>query len=170
MTSALNPRDARCRRLTLDARPPARAWSDPRQVAATSFLQPQLPIEPPPPPALLVLSQPVVRQDPRLPDVRETAIALTQAVLEAISGRRPATQLVRWLDSSVLRLVAERAATARPRQPPLRLRSLRLQLPTPRAAEVAAHLAHGERSAAAALRLEARHNRWLCVSLQLEPK
>lgn len=128
--------------------------------------QPALPIEPPPP-ALLVISQPVIRQDPSLPDVRQTAAALTQAILEALSGRRAPGQLDRWLDAGVLRLVEEQS---RRRTGSARLASVRVQLVSPQAAEVAARIVRAHRAEALALRLQGRRGRWLCVALQLAPR
>ncbi|MBP2355434.1 hypothetical protein JOF29_006544 [Kribbella aluminosa] len=47
------------------------------------------------------------------------------------------------------------------------VRSVRVFVPEPGIAEVAAHVRHGERSRAVALRLEVRRNRWVCTALEL---
>lgn len=119
-----------------------------------------------------------VRPDGRLRDPREWAALLAVAVLQALSGERPVNQLERWLDEEVLAAVGFAARSrARARQADqdrtarqASVVSVRVQCPTPAAAEVAAHLRLGRRSVAMALRLEAFGNRWLCTALELGPR
>lgn len=94
--------------------------------------------------------------------------------METLQGRRPIAQLTRWLDERVLAAISlqvrpraeESSAPARP----IQIRSVRVQFPRDRIAEVAVHLIRGRRSRAMAMRLEATEQRWLCTALELGPR
>lgn len=105
-------------------------------------------------------------------EVRAWASRYAQAVVEAVSGHRPVTQLVRWTAPGVyrdlerrVRLVA-RAAGPRPRDLRPQVRSAHVCRPVDDAVEVSVHVRHGERSRALAMRLEQTQGRWLCTALQ----
>ena len=110
-------------------------------------------------------------QRPGLPDAREWSTTLALALIQALLGQRPVSQLNRWVVDEVLvaistyqrRSLALHGRTAIPAA----VRSVRVQHPDPGVAEVAAHVALGQRSAAMAFRLEALGDRWLCTALEL---
>ena len=108
---------------------------------------------------------------PGLPDARAWSLALAVAVLEVLSGRRPAAQLSRWLDEPVLAALAGRLPRRRAGSvsPAPTLRSVRVQHPGPGVAEVSVHGRLGDRSVPLALRLAAGPERWLCTALELPP-
>ncbi len=93
------------------------------------------------------------------------------AIVQVLLAQRPVAQLNRWLAEDVLAEVSlqqRRRRASRVRAAvPVALLSLRVQHPTPDAAEVAAHVVVGVRHLAVALRLEAFGERWLCVAFQL---
>lgn len=112
-------------------------------------------------------------------EVRTWAARLAQAVVEVTAGRRPASQLVRWVAPTIhrdldrrARLVA-RVARSRPKAEPAvrpQVRSVHVCFPTPTVAEVSVHVRYGARSRSLALRLERREDRdgrWLCTALEL---
>lgn len=105
-------------------------------------------------------------------EVRRWAATFAQAVIEAVAGQRPVSQLVRWTAADVYRdldrrvSLVRRAAEGRPRSTRPQVRSVHVCRPTPKAAEVSVHLRHGTRSRALALRLERRDDRWQCTVLQ----
>ncbi len=115
--------------------------------------------------------------DPSHPDraMRARAARFSMAVVEAVAGDRPVSQLIRWVTPEVYELVAARAAAvgrrtdaeARARTERPRLLSVHVACPAERVAEVCSHLRHGGRSRALALRLEARGDRWVCTALRL---
>jgi len=133
------------------------------------------PEEPNPPGPELRL---VPAADPDTPDgappARQWAARFVQAVVEVVAGDRPVQQLVRWTDEDVLSdlqhrvevLSATSSSTVRGRTERSQLRSVRVCQPTPTVAEVSAHVRHGGRSRAIAVRFEARRGRWLCTALQ----
>ena len=110
-----------------------------------------------------------------VPGARAWAFRLVQAVSEVVAGDRPISQLVRFTDDAVftelnkqVRLLGlTTTATARGTRERSAVRSVRVCRPTPRVAEVAAHVRHGDRSRAIALRMEIRRNRWVCTALEL---
>jgi hypothetical protein len=112
---------------------------------------------------------------PYLPDPHAWAIRLVQAVTEVLAGDRPIGQLVRWTDSVVFTDLNRRVrvlgltttATARGAKERCAVRSVHVSTPAPEVAEVAAHVRHGERSRAVALRLEVHRGRWVCTALEL---
>jgi hypothetical protein len=111
--------------------------------------------------------QPTRRKD--LPDPRPVAHRFLQASVEALAGRRPATQLQQWTSPAVfadlsraLRSRRIHAAGATPT-----VLSVHVSEPADGVAEVCAVIRHGERARAAAARLEGVDGRWRCVALQL---
>jgi hypothetical protein len=110
-----------------------------------------------------------------LPDVRPWAARLVQAVAEVIAGDRPIGQLIRWTDGVVYAELNRRVrvlgltttASHRGSSERASVRSVHVFTPSRRAAEVAAHVQHGGRSRAVALRLELRRGRWICTALEL---
>jgi hypothetical protein len=96
--------------------------------------------------------------------LRGLASSLTTALVEVISGQRPHQQLSGWATAEVQDLTAR---LCRARQTGLRLRSIRVQMPSPVAIEVAAHLTVDGRSRAAALRLVRQDGRWLATQLTI---
>lgn len=107
-----------------------------------------------------------------LPDPRRFACSLAQAVAEALVGRRPVSQLIRWVEEGALAALGWQVRTARgplrATSPPV-VRSLRIQVPAPRAVEVAARLGGDGVPPVMALRLETRGQRWICTALELGP-
>jgi hypothetical protein len=104
-------------------------------------------------------------------ELRAWAARLAQAVVEAVGGRRPTSQLVRWTAPDVYRDLQRRASLVRRaagphRALPPQVRSVHVCRPSPGTAEVSVHVRHGHRSRALALRLERRGDRWLCTVLE----
>ncbi|TCC35739.1 Rv3235 family protein [Kribbella speibonae] len=112
---------------------------------------------------------------PVLPEVRVWGARLAQAVSEVLAGDRPISQLVRFTDDVVFMELNRRVrmlgmnstAGTRGAKEKSTVRSVRVFMPEPRIAEVAAHVRHGQRSRAVAFRLEVRRNRWVCTALEL---
>jgi Family of unknown function (DUF6459) len=108
---------------------------------------------------------------PGLPDAQEWSTTLALAVIQALVGRRPVTQLNRWVVDEVLVAISmyqRRSLALHGRIAiPTAVRSVRVQHSDPGVAEVAAHVVIGKRSAAMAFRLEALGDRWLCTALEL---
>jgi hypothetical protein len=111
------------------------------------------------------------RPRPGLPDAQEWSTTLALAVIQALVGQRPVSQLNRWVVDEVLVAISmyqRRSLALHGRIAiPTAVRSVRVQHPDPEVAEVAAHVAMARRSAAMALRLEALGDRWLCTALEL---
>ena len=99
------------------------------------------------------------------PAVRQLAASLTTAVVETLAGRRSPLQLERWLEPELVSLL-EHLCRARAGVD-LRLRSIRVQAPTPGVLEVMAHLRQGTASRAAALRLAEHEGRWVGTNLEI---
>lgn len=112
---------------------------------------------------------------PVLPEVRVWGARLAQAVSEVLAGDRPISQLVRFTDDVVFMELNRRVrmlgmnstAGTRGAKEKSTVRSVRVFMPEPCIAEVAAHVRHGQRSRAVAFRLEVRRNRWVCTALEL---
>ena len=109
----------------------------------------------------------------RLPDPAPWARQFVQAVLEALSGRRPVGQLQRMASPGVLAGVARvgaKAAAAGP-QPVIVVRSVHVSEPADAVAEVCAVICRHEggqtRFRAVAARLEGYSGHWRCVTLQV---
>lgn len=100
---------------------------------------------------------------------------MAQAVSEVLAGDRPISQLVRFTDETVFADLNRRVrllgltttATARGAKERSSIRSVRVCTPAKEIAEIAAHVRHGDRSCAIALRLEIRRNRWVCTALEI---
>lgn len=100
---------------------------------------------------------------------------MAQAVAEVLAGDRPISQLVRFTDDAVFMELNRRVrlmglnttAVSRGAKDKSTLRSVRVFMPEPFIAEVAAHVRRGDRSRAIALRMEIRRNRWVCTALEL---
>jgi hypothetical protein len=108
-----------------------------------------------------------------LPEPRQWAARLAQAVVEVAAGGRPAAQLVRWTSLDVytqLQRAVGRAgssgALARLRTPVAAVRSVHVSAPADGVAEVCAVVEQGPRRRALALRLEGKDGRWQCTALQ----
>ncbi|GAA1577435.1 hypothetical protein GCM10009804_37520 [Kribbella hippodromi] len=110
-----------------------------------------------------------------VPEARAWGARLAQAVSEVLVGDRPISQLVRFVDESVFADVNRRVrmlgmtstAGSRGAKEKSTMRSVRVFMPEPSIAEVSAHVRHGDRSRAIALRMEIRRNRWVCTALEL---
>jgi len=122
----------------------------------------------------------VVLVNPRTSvDLQRWALAFSQAVVEVITGDRPASQLVRWCHPEVhgeisyraavvARAGAHRAGQGRTRATPLRPQvvSVRTCFLTSATVEVCAVVRHGERSRFLAGRIERAGQRWRCTALE----
>lgn len=109
-----------------------------------------------------------------LPDPRPWSGRYVQALVEVLSGERPAAQLMRWTNEGIyadlLRRVrtVNRAGVAQRRDRNRALvQSVHVCEPQDGIAEVAVHVRHGGRSRAVAMRLEGWDGRWRCTALQL---
>ena len=99
---------------------------------------------------------------------------LVQAVVEIVEGNRSPAQLLRWTSPRVYEQVERRArwrsrqqrSSVIARSARARVVSVRVSQPTEGVAEVAAHVRHGVRSHAVAVRLERREQRWICTALE----
>jgi Family of unknown function (DUF6459) len=110
------------------------------------------------------------------PSAEAWAHGFVRAVLEVVAGDRPVHQMIRWTDESVYADLQHRVSALRragrrfpdassgPARP--RVHTVHVSQPTPTVAEVAAHVCHGRRSRAIAMRLEATQGRWLCTALE----
>jgi hypothetical protein len=164
-----------------DSRPPATQWR-PSSPSLPAPNQPPLDLGPetdpdpaPPAPSAVRVTRVnaswTARPRPDLPDALPWSARLVVAIVQVLLAQRPVAQLNRWLAEDVLAEVSlqqrrRRASRVRTAVPVVLL-SLRVQHPTPEAAEVAAHVLVGVRHLAVAIRLEAFGERWLCVALQL---
>lgn len=109
-----------------------------------------------------------------LPHPAEWTARMARAVIEAVAGERPATQLAKWTTREVFNQVSVRAQVAR-RHPagkalaaPLRkVGSVRVCPVTPGVIEACAVVSGMTRARAVAMRFEAREDRWILTALQL---
>ena len=131
----------------------------------------------PSPAALRLLPPPDAEQGPesfdpvrtpreQLDDPVPRAAMLARAVLEALAGIRPVSQLARWVVPEVLAVLQSSAVTRAARPAPTALRRVLVCEPTPGIAEVTAVVDRGPRVEAMALRLEGLDGRWLVTALQ----
>lgn len=114
-----------------------------------------------------------------LPDPQAWSARLAQALVEAMGGLRPCTQLVRWLDPEVYDVVARRSLVAHRRRtgaaastksmprPRVLVRRVRLCEPADGVVEAAAVVIDGPRVRALAMRLVGLDGRWRLVALQI---
>jgi len=151
----MDPGLATCRQAPA-SRPLAVALVEPRQLGADA--QPALP--------LTLLPDAAIREEqPVEPELRQLATALMAALVEVLSGQRPAEQLERWVEPELLSLVEHLRRASR--SDGLKLRSIRIQAPHAEALEVAAHLLQGQTSRAAALRITRRRGNWVGTHLAI---
>jgi len=122
--------------------------------------------------------EPQTRRLDQLPDPRPLAGQLAQAVVEVLSGDRPITQLLTWLNEQIYLELATlaptpatvptvgraRVTTIRPQDRP-KIRSVHVCQPTAGVAEIAARVQTNGRSRAVAMRLEEWRGRWRCSAL-----
>jgi Family of unknown function (DUF6459) len=148
---------------------------------ALAFVLPSgLPAVPEPPPGLHLIANDTGSPDefgPRptgraaLPAPRTWAARVVQAIVEVLSGVRPATQLVRWTTEEVYEQISARVLAGRGGDvdgPPRGVvRSLHVSEPADGVAEVCALVRRGARSTAVALRLEGMDGRWQCTAIEL---
>ncbi len=104
-------------------------------------------------------------------EVRAWAARLAQAVVEAVGGQRPVSQLVRWTAPTVYRDLERRVQLVRRASDGTRsvrpqVRSVHICRPTPVTAEVSVHVRHAARSRALAMRMERHEDRWQCTALE----
>lgn len=138
------------------------------------------------PPVVLAARRPRRQPTPATDRLEHWARRYCQVAVDIVTGDRPASQVLRWSSPEVFGELSERAAlvaraggpgSARraaaggPRRVLLRPKvvSVRICYLTPDIAEVSAHVRHGHRSRALALRFERTEGRWLCVVLQFAP-
>ncbi|MEJ5914147.1 Rv3235 family protein [Pseudokineococcus sp. 1T1Z-3] len=121
--------------------------------------------------------------DDELPDPAGVCGALAGAVVEVLSGHRPAAQLVRWTTLEVhaeLQRRAGLAARLRPGPPrcrpgavpvrqgrPAHVRRVRVCRPGDGVVEASAVVADGDRVRAVALRLEGWDRRWRATAVEV---
>lgn len=152
----MDPRHARVRPAP-SSRPPAHALLD--EVELPSPSQPALPW-------VVVPVAAAEDPDPVPPELRQLAGQFVLAVLETLTGQRHLLQLERWVRPEPLNLLGHlRAAEPAPGQ--LRLRSVRVQAPSPSVLEVTAHVGTPTASRALALRLQRRSGHWECTHVEI---
>ena len=111
-----------------------------------------------------------------LPDPTAWSARITHALLEVMTGVRPAPQVVRWTTPEVYAVVARRSALAarrltegrapRTRQR-VRVRRVRVCEPADGVVEAAVVVDHGTRVRAVALRLVGQDGKWRVSALQV---
>lgn len=122
---------------------------------------------------LLMPEPPTRRRD--LPDPGPVAARLATAMMEVMSGARPAPQLVRWTTPEVYEVIARRASLAARRSSRLgtqqraRVTARRVMgcEPADGVAEMTVVLGVGQRVRAVALRMVGHHGRWRVEAMQL---
>ena len=102
-----------------------------------------------------------------LPAPGPRAGVLVGAIMETLTGRRPVTQLVRWLTTDVYEELEVNIDADRSRVWAGRLRRLIVSEPADGVAEVTAVVERGPRTRALALRMEGRDGRWVVTALQM---
>ncbi|MGF7238124.1 MAG: Rv3235 family protein [Frankia sp.] len=102
------------------------------------------------------------------PTPSSAAAVVVRAIVEALSGIRPATQLARWttprLQADLERRIPRETRHGRDRWV---IRSIRVSQPRPGVAEVSAVIIRSTRAAAVALRMESADGRWRVTTLQV---
>jgi hypothetical protein len=114
--------------------------------------------------------RPTLRSE--LDDPRPFVAKMAQAIIEVVSGQRPAPQLIRHTSSPVYSVLARRALVSARRQPAGARRSavvrrIRLCEPTDGVVEACAVVVSHGRVRALALRLEGLDGRWLVTQLTI---
>jgi hypothetical protein len=102
-----------------------------------------------------------------LPAPGPRAGVLVGAISEALSGRRPLGQLIRWMTSDVYDELEVCVARDRGRGWAARTRRLIVTEPADGVAEVTAVVQGDVRASAMAMRMEGRDGRWVVTALQL---
>lgn len=142
-----------------DTRPPAQRWCRAGPAYAGA---PVLPLDDEPPPGRLSIPGPDAKLDAFVQ-------RLLAAMIDVIEGRRPPAQLIRWVSDEILADLVLRARLHQRNPIALGVRSYRVQLVTPHAAEVSARLRHGHRFTAAAFRVQSIGARWACTVADFGP-
>ncbi len=101
----------------------------------------------------------------RIAPPRQAAVIVVRAIVEALGGVRPVSQLAN-LTTPRLQSDLERTAAQFGRRP-AKVRSVRVSEPRPGVAEVSAVINRGTRVAALALRMESAGGRWRVTTLQV---
>jgi hypothetical protein len=122
----------------------------------------------------VVAPESITPERAHLPHPTEWTARMARALIEAVAGERPVTQLTKWTTREVLLQVTVRAAAAR-RHPagkalasPLRrVGSVRICVVAPGIVEACAVVSGMTRARAIALRLEARDQRWIVTAMEL---
>jgi hypothetical protein len=106
-----------------------------------------------------------------LPDPQMWAAHLAQAVVEVMTGSRPAPQLLRWTTSEVYAVLARRGALSARRGVPrgrrATVRTVRVCEPRDGIAEACAVVVDGSRVRALAMRMAGLDGRWRIEALQV---
>jgi hypothetical protein len=111
-----------------------------------------------------------------LPDPAVWAGRITHALLEVMTGARPAPQVVRWTTPEVYAVVARRNAlaarraaggTGPRRRQRLQLQRVRVCEPADGVAEATVVVRHGDRVRAVAVRLVGQDGKWRVAALQV---
>ncbi len=111
-----------------------------------------------------------------LPDPADWAGRLTRALLEVMTGLRPAPQVLRWTTAEVYAVVARRGALAARRaaegrsvrtRHPVAVQRVRVCEPADGVAEAAVVVRHGPRVRAVAVRLVGQDGTWRVSALQV---
>lgn len=134
------------------------------------------PIAPGPPPLRLIHAEPDLDDEDfdvvhtgrsGLPAPQGRAVVLVRAILEAIAGDRPVTQLTRWVSDDVYADIESTVCPGTPRSWAATVRRVIVTEPADGVAEVVAVIQRGLRSTALALRLEGLDGRWVVTALHL---
>jgi hypothetical protein len=105
-----------------------------------------------------------------LPDPKEWVTAMTQALVEVMSGARPAPQVIRWTTPEVYAAVARRNAVSGRRTVVTRqaiVRRVRICQPVDGVVEACAVVVDNGRVRALAMRLIGVDGRWVVSALQV---
>lgn len=111
-----------------------------------------------------------------LPDPTAWAARIAHALIEVMTGLRPAPQVVRWTTPEVYAVVARRSALAARRaaagraprvRQVVRVRRVRICEPVDGVVEAAVVVQHGIRVRAVALRLVGQDGKWRVSALQV---
>ena len=125
-------------------------------------------------PELEVVPEPRVEFGPErtppgaLPPPGPRALVLVRAVVEALAGDRPLTQLAPWTTQQVIDQLSPRVRPSSARPWAGTVRRVAVCEPAPGVAEVAAVVQRGPRAGALALRLEGLDGRWQLTAIQLD--
>lgn len=106
-----------------------------------------------------------------LPDPHAFTRQLSQALVEVITGSRPAPQVVRWTTPEVYAVLARRSlVSARRNLPSARravVRRLRVQVPADGVVEACVVVVHHDRVRALAMRMTGLDGRWVVTDLTI---